>query len=308
MFKVPNRVLGISLTTAAFAFAIVACSDQPTAPVSNGSARAFDIVPQSSSYLIDTGPGPASGGGSAMFAYGSTHCSPNPPCNTYFQLLGGKVTLASNSHIESVEGWISAAWGGSVTAHVRTDSTTSTSLHIPGHSLGSASISIPSSATAWRVFSGLSIDVNQGTYWVTFEPDAIGGFDGGMPGPASSPLSDYGFFNEGNNRWVPFSVFSQNPGLGIRVFGSATASPGDLINTLRAYVAGANLPKPLPAKIDGSLQKALTALGANNTTAACTNLQDVIDLVNKQSVKKVPASVSSEIISQTNAIRTAIGC
>jgi hypothetical protein len=153
----------------------------------------------------------------------------------------------------------------------------------------------------------LSIDVNAGTYWVTFEPDANGGFDGGMPGPASSPLADYGFFNEANNRWVPFSVFSQNPALGIRVFGSATVSASDLIGNLRTYVAGANLPKPLPTKIDGSLQKALTALGANNTAAACTNLQDVIDLVNKNA-RKVPTSVSTEIISQTNAIRNSVGC
>ena len=195
-----------------------------------------------------------------------------------------------------------------MTAHVRTDSTTATNAHIPGHSLGSSTLSIAASVTAWRVFSGLSIDLSAGTYWVTFEPVPSGGFDGGMPGPAAAPLPDYAFFNEGNNRWVAFSAFSQNPALGVRVFGSVTVTAGDLIADLRAYVAGAGLPKPLPTKVDGLLQKALDAFNANQTATACTNLQDVIDFMNRQSVRKVPASVSSEIISRTNAIRNNIGC
>jgi hypothetical protein len=85
-------------------------------------------------------------------------------------------------------------------------------------------------------------------------------------------------------------------------------TPSQLIATLRTYIAGAGLPKPLPTKLDASLQKALDALTANNTAGACANLQDVIDAVNKQSVRKVPASVATEIISETNAIRTAVGC
>jgi hypothetical protein len=129
-----------------------------------------------------------------------------------------------------------------------------------------------------------------------------------MTGPASSPLSDYAFFADGNNRWVPFSLFSQNPGFGFRVYGESILTPADQIDNLMAYVSGAGLPKANVMKINGSLQKAKNALAANQTPLACDNLQDVIDYLNKQGARKISASIAGEIISRTNSIRTDVGC
>lgn len=93
-------------------------------------------------------------------------------------------------------------------------------------------------------------------------------------------------------------------------FANATLTPTafDLITDLRTYVAGAGLSRPISKKIDQKLQLAYIDLAANQTSAACTDMQDVIDYTNAQSVRKIPADVKTEIVSQSNAIRTKIGC
>ena len=107
---------------------------------------------------------------------------------------------------------------------------------------------------------------------------------------------------------MPFSLFSQNPAFGFRVFGGVVRTTSDLIATLRAYVAGSGISRPIAKKIDAKLQLALNAVAANQTIAACSYMQDVIDYTSAQSIRKIPASVSAEIISQANAIRSDIGC
>jgi hypothetical protein len=243
-----------------------------------------------------------------MFSAGSTTCSPQPQCAGYFQYLGGKFTLAHGANVQSVEGWIGVGIGGSLDVYIRTDSAPPTGAHIPGHSLNKVTYAVSPQSYGWKVFSSFNVSLTAGTYWLTFEPVANTGFNGGMTGVAASPLADYAFFADGNNRWVTFSTFSQNPAFGFRVYGESVLTPADQIADLRTYVAGAGLPKPIPSKIDGMLQNASNALAANQTATACSNLQGVIDYINKQSVRKVPASVSGEIISRTNAIRTDIGC
>jgi len=243
-----------------------------------------------------------------MFASGSTHCSPVPACQAHFQFQAGQFTLTHGANVQSLEAWISVGWAGSLDVHIKTDSTTSTGIHIPGHSLNLVTYTVGTQSFGWKVFSSFNVSLTPGTYWFTMEPVANSQFDGGMTGTAASPLSDYAFFADGNNRWVPYSQFSQHPAFGYRVYGESVLTPADQIADLRTYVAGAGLPKPIPSKIDGMLQNASNALAANQTATACSNLQGVIDFLNKQSVRKVPASVSGEIISRTNAIRTDIGC
>jgi hypothetical protein len=265
-----------------------ACNTEPTAPSASNLRPHQDLVALSSSYIIDTGAG--TGGTSTIGTLGLQNTSGG----TIWQFLGGQFTLANEAHVESVEGWMKAG-SGTINVHIRNDA-----AGLPGTDVITQAYSVTADAAfAWKAFS-LTVTLPAGTYWLTFEPSVD--FVGNMSGSAPNPLARYAFNANPVAGWHAMST-----ALGMRVFGSINSASG-LIATLRAYVAGAGLPKPLPTKIDGSLQKALDALGASNTAGACINLQDVIDLVNKQSVKKVPASVSSEIISETNAIRTAVGC
>jgi hypothetical protein len=306
MFTVSQRVPR-AIVIAAAAIVVVACSDQATAPGSSPAVRSNIVL--APAYIIDTGPGGTNSiGSSAMFASGSTTCSPQPACAGHFQELAGRFTLTRGANVQSVEGWMSVGVAGTLDVHIRSDSTPAAGPHIPGHSLDSVRYSVGTQVYGWKAFSSNVVSLPAGTYWVTFEPVPNGLFNGGMTGPAAAPLADYAFFADGNNRWVAYSQFSQNPALGFRVYGETVLTPTDQINDLMAYVSASGIPRPNVSKINGSLEKAVTALGANQTATACAYLQDVVDYTQKQSVRKIPASVSAEIISKTNATRTDVGC
>lgn len=287
MFKVPTRVSSLFLTAAALAFVVAACSDQPTGPSTSNLRPSHDIVPLSSSYLFDTGPG--TGGTSTIGTLGLQNC-----CGTIWQFLGGQFTIADEANIERIEGWMKAGTG-TMNVHIRNDAS-----NLPGTDVVTQAYSVTADTEfGWKQFA-LTVTLQPGTYWVTFEPSAT--FIGNMSGGAANPLSRYAYNSNPDGAWHAMST-----ALGIRIFGSINTAPA-LIAALRTYVAGAGLSRPVVSKIDGSLQKASDALTANNTAGACTNLQDVVDYVNKQSVKKIPASVKTEILSETSAIQTAVGC
>ena len=305
MFRLPDRVPRFTLISALVVLA--SCVGEPTGPALRTGTHANIVLP--SGYLIDTGPGGTSSiGSSALFSAGSTTCSPQPACAAHFQFLGGKFTLGRGANVESVEGWMSVGIAGSVDVHIRIDSVPPAGANIPGHSLHTATYAVGTQAYNWKVFSNFTVSLPAGTYWLTFEPVANTAFNGGMTGTAASPLADYAFFADGNNRWVTFSTFSQQPAFGMRVYGGTVLTPADQIADLQAYVSGSGIPRPNASRINGILQKAADALAANQTSTACGYLQDVIDYTNKQSVRKIPASVSSEIVSRTSAIRADIGC
>ena len=306
MIRVLNRAPHL-VAAAAVAFFFAACSENPASPVANDFAIGKSVL--AAAYIIDTGPGGTSSiGSSGMFASGSTTCSPQPACAAHFQFLAGKFTLTRAANVQSVEGWMSVGVGGALNVHIRTDSTPPAGAHIPGHSLHTAQYNVSAQTFNWKAFTSFNVTLQPGTYWVTFEPVANGTFNGGMTGVAASPLADYAFFADGNNRWVPFSAFNENPAFGFRVYGEGIVTPTEQINDLMAYVSGAGLPRANVMKINGSLQKAADALAASNTAGACANLQAAIDYVNKQGARKIPSSVATEIISKANAIRADIGC
>lgn len=304
----------LTVTAALMLVAAIGCDQSPTSPLSPRGAPRMDITPLSASYIVDTGPGGTSSiGYPSLFSLGSTTCSPQPSCAASFQYLGGKFTLANETNVESVEGWMSISFGGDVAVHMRIDSTTSTSLHIPGHSLQSATYTITPQGFAWKVFSNFAVNLAAGTYWLTFEPVANTGVQANMSGGVASPLPDYAFFADGNNRWLPYSAFSQNPALGMRVFGTEVLPPppsdaGEMIGDIETYIAGANIPKGNAQSINSKLDLALSALDTNQTSAACSYLQDAINYTRAQSGKKISASTANAIISQVNAVRTEIGC
>jgi len=287
--------------------ASAACDQPPTGPSTDLTTRHDQV--SAPGYIIDTGPGGTNAIGSqSLFAAGSTGCQPQPACAGFFQYLGGKFTLASSAQVSSVEGWMSVSFAGTLSVNIRIDSVTSTGSHIPGHALNSATYSVATQAFGWKAFSSFSVSLNAGTYWLTFEPVASGGFEGGMAGGAASPLPDYAFFSDGNNRWVPFSAFNQNPALGFRVYGTTVVTTAQMIAAAQAYVSGSGIAASLVRQINKNYQQAADAYALGNTSKTCTELQAVNDYVNKQSVKKIPTSISTEIISRTNAIRADVGC
>jgi hypothetical protein len=320
MFRINKRAFicsfrpVVTLTAAITLVAAVACDQSPTSPLSPRGAPGKDVTALSASYIVDTGPGGTSSiGYPSLFSAGSTTCSPQPQCAASFQYLGGKFTLANETNVESLEGWMSITSGGNVAVHIRIDSTTSTSLHIPGHSLQSATYTVSPQGFAWKVFSNFVVNLAAGTYWVTFEPVANSGVQANMSGGAASPLADYAFFADGNNRWVPYSAFNQNPGLGMRVFGTEVLPPppsdaDEMIGDLKTYINGASMPKGNAQSINSKLDLALSALDTDQISTACTYLQDAINYTRAQSGKKIPAATATEIITQINAIRTEIGC
>ena len=307
MLRFPDRFPHL-VTAAALTLLAVACIDEPTSPVTDQPSLRADFVPVTASYIIDTGPGGTSSIGSqSFFSKGSTTCSPQPACAGHFQFLAGKFTLADSAAVESLEAWLSVGIAGNAHVHIRTDSVPPAGNNIPGHSLQNGAYSMGNQTFGWKVFSNFVVGLPAGTYWITLEPDSGTGLNGGMSGGAASPLADYAFFADGNNRWVPYSAFSQNPALGFRVFGTSIVTPSKRINNLIAYV-DANVARANARKIDQDLQAALTAIGANQTAAACADVQSVINYVQGNSTRKIPVAVKTEIVSQANAIRSALGC
>ena len=303
-----HRLASAALTLSGTALFMLACSEQSTGP-SDGFSSPRNNVVLPAAYIIDTGPGGTSSiGSSALFAKGSTTCSPQPACAGHFQFLAGKFTLARSANVQSLEAWLGAGVGGALDVHIKTDSAPPTGNHIPGHSLHAAEYSVSSQVYSWKVFTAFNVTLQPGTYWITLELDSGSTFNGGMTGPAASPLADYAFFADGNFRWVPFSAFNQNPGFGFRVYGESVLTPSNQIDDLTAYVSGSGLAKANVMKINGSLQKAKDALAANNTSSACTNLQAVVTYIDKQGPRKIAPSLASDLIAKTNAISTDVGC
>ena len=308
MFAHPDRILRYA-ATATLAFLIAGCAGETTAPTSREIQPRATVAP-TPGYLIDTGPGGTSSiGYPSLIAAGSATCSPQPTCANNYQFLGGKFTLTREALVESVEGWLNVNLAGSVAVYIRADSTPAVGANVPGpRVLNTATYALTNQAFGWKVFTSFNVDLPAGTYWLTIEPVANSGFNGGMSGGAAAPLADYAYNANGNNRWLAFSTFSQNPALGVRVYGTVVVTASDMINDLKTYVNGSGIPRPNAKKIIQSLDLALAALAASQTSGACTNVQDAINYTNAQSVRKIPASVKTEIVSQATAIRTKIGC
>jgi hypothetical protein len=163
----------------------------------------------STELLIDTGPGGATGG-TALFASGSTQCSPQPSCSLSFQFLAGKFTLTTDATLNLVEGWMSVNSGGNVEVKIRANTN-----GLPGAVVFSSTHTATAHATAWQSFPNFVVDLPAGTYWISFEPVSGTNFAAAMPSGAPQPLPGYAFFANGNNQWVALSS-----SLGFRISGT----------------------------------------------------------------------------------------
>lgn len=127
-------------------------------------------APAAAASIVDTGANP--NGTSWNFAQ--------------YQYFAGEFTIAEDHLINQVEGYFSNfAQSGTVTAQLFSDGG-----NIPGALLFSQSFMLQGgSSLAWYGISGLNWEVNAGTYWLAFAPDA--NISGIWPGGAPSPLGEY---------------------------------------------------------------------------------------------------------------------
>jgi len=167
--------------------------------------------------LVDTGPGPVTGGGVDLYNIGGES-----------QWLAAEFTLSQSSTIKSVEGWMYYRF-------ISTNLPLNFVIYgdggeIPGNRVFSNTFTLPTSASTpgWFGPSNLSWELAAGTYWVAFE--AQPGFDGYMPFPSMTPLANEAI------RWVREGIdtgyrntdaIGADFGLGVRISDSnAVPLPG----------------------------------------------------------------------------------
>ena len=207
---------------------------------------ATKAIAQGPELLIDTGAGvnttifqPA------MFSTGGA-CSPEPTCGSNFQFLAAKFTLNQATTLDSVQAWMAAGIGGSLTVRIRSVNPAKNGL--PGQTtppyLGPTSIYEKTyvltggSDFNWVTFSDFNAILSAGTYWLCFEPVSGSGFNRSMPGGAPNPLEQYAFFSNGNPGYLQLNLnptYLANTGnysnhLGIRIYG--TNFPGHAFGTV----------------------------------------------------------------------------
>jgi hypothetical protein len=88
----------------------------------------------------------------------------------------------------------------------------------------------------------------------------------------------------------------------------SVASPPQLITDLINTIDSFNLQRGIANSLEAKLNAAQASLAAGNTTAACNQIDALINEVQAQSGKKLTPGQASAIITAAQAIRTALGC
>ena len=292
MFRLPDRH-SLLKPLAGLSLLLTACSSELTAPISRDlDTPSMVTVTTTSTLLIDTGPGGTSVG--PVITGGQTGFPD-------FQHLAGLITLAADTQIESVAGWMRIFGGGSMSVHIRSDNG-----GLPGADLHTQSYTVATTATfGWQEFPNFNVQLAPGTYWVTFEAAFNSGVVASMARGAANPLASYAFKGNSFPNWS--LNFGTPPALGFQVTGYEI-TPESLIGDVQTFVAGTTIPAGNALGISAKLQAALNALEANQISAACSSLQDAINYTMAQSGKRISTSDANAIISQLTAIRTTIGC
>jgi FIMAH domain len=102
-----------------------------------------------------------------------------------------------------------------------------------------------------------------------------------------------------NSRVLPVSVTLES---------LESVDPAQMVTDLQATVSGLALPKGIATSLDSSLQRALAALGGNNTAGACNALNAFLNKVQAQTGKKLTPEQAEQLTSAANQIRTQLGC
>jgi PEP-CTERM motif len=167
------------------------------------------VTPAYAATIVDTGPGSTS---IANYTLGAASIGDQ---NVW---LAGEFTTTQEYTITDVQGYLTplAYTADPLTAVIYTNSN-----NLPGSALFSQSFSADSAgATNWYGPSGLSWDLQSGTYWVAVETQNNSDFYGGMPGVDSQhALSAYAIAMNPTNQYQ-----SSGEEVAFRVYGNPTSA------------------------------------------------------------------------------------
>jgi hypothetical protein len=144
------------------------------------AAAALFVVGAQAAYIVDTGPGQTGGTELGLSSLGVS-----------YQHLGTSFSVAQDSTITSVEGWISGS--GSFVFELHDGATPQGAL------LASGLVSVSSGFAAWKGLTGLAWDVDAGDY--TLLVIAQPGANAGMAIQPPAPLGPTWFANPQRPNW-----------------------------------------------------------------------------------------------------------
>lgn len=156
--------------------------------------------------LVDTGPG--------------SNSTINSPVLASYQWLGAEFSLATQTTLTEVQGWIADGFSAATATGTATVAIYSDGGDVPGAKLFSQAF-IADAAYDWDGASGLSWLLDAGTYWVTFEVLPGQTLDMVMPIPSQNPLGTEAWTGSSGSEWY----HTENMDIGVRIFGIQTSVP-----------------------------------------------------------------------------------
>lgn len=135
-----------------------------------------------------------------------------------WQYFGGEFTISDAYTITSVESFFLIVSGGDVDISIHADGG-----NVPGTELFSTTVQFSTTSDyEWLGAFGLAWDVDPGTYWLSFVPQA--GVRGANPGYAPNPLDEYA--QGSNGGWTDNGPdFRDYLDIGYRINANPTAVP-----------------------------------------------------------------------------------
>jgi len=147
--------------------------------------------------LIDTGV-PTNTGGAYWFGI-EFDTNNNIKSNQYW---AGKITLDENQTISSFQTWLPANPGGSITLTIYGDDGFLPDFDSMYYRDEFEVPSVGNDVLDWYGTSGMSLDLQSGSYWVAFEALATNTYNGYSPEGVLNPLANYaGYWQYSENTW-----------------------------------------------------------------------------------------------------------
>ena len=138
----------------------------------------------------------------------------------HYQWLAAEFSLGQATTITDVYGWIANYTGGTASLAIYADGG-ETPVSAPA--LFSANFNVVASELAggadWHGASGLSWDLDAGTYWASFESRPNDTYNGGMPSPSANPLVNEAYWYGSN--WYAYDDLN----FGVKILGNAGSGP-----------------------------------------------------------------------------------
>lgn len=228
------------------------------------------------------------------------------------RFVAGRFTLETSATTETVEAFMRVLSAGDLNVLIRADDG-----GVPGDEVASGTYSVSVTDDAeWILFDGYDAELPSGTYWLTVEPAALGGFWAIMMSGAEQPLSEYRFRESASGGWES-APDGSSPGLGIRISGipgedevetPTSGSAPEALQQLVEEVESVDLHKGARASLTGLLENAIRHFEGGRLEAACAMLQAAEQQLESQSGRQVPAATAADLKARVEEVRVLIEC